>query len=503
MAIGPKLELRQGQSLVMTPQLQQAIKLLQMSNLELASYVDAELEQNPLLERGEQTALQAEPVEEHSGEETAPAETDIAQELADNSVSAEAIGQMDGGWENLYGETKPSPAPGAEASQQLPSTGSAQIAPSSEGFDIDDAPAQAKSLQDHLSEQLNIAISDPAERMIAKHLLGLLGEDGYMRGDLTQVSEVLGADVDFIERVLVQLQLLDPPGVFARDLRECLTIQLRERDRLDPIMMKLLDNLDLLARKDFDRLLETCECELDDLPQLLEDVQGCNPRPGAAFGSEVVQPVVPDVFVREAANGGWIVELNSETLPRVLVNNQYHATVSRAANDAEDKEFIAGCLASANWLVKSLDQRAQTILKVAREIVRQQDSFLVYGVQYLRPLKLKTVADAIDMHESTVSRVTANKFIATPRGTLEMKYFFTTAIASSGDGDDVSAEAVRERIKNLIKNESPKKVLSDDKIVDLLRAEQIDIARRTVAKYREAMGYGSSVQRRREKKALA
>ncbi|MGI9373694.1 MAG: RNA polymerase factor sigma-54 [Hyphomicrobiales bacterium] len=503
MAIGPKLELRQGQSLVMTPQLQQAIKLLQMSNLELLSYVETELEQNPLLERGEHASPQNEATDEHPAEEKPLSDTDTAQELSDNSVSAEAIGQMDGGWENLYGESKPTQAPSGDHTSSFTASTASQVSGSGEGFDIDAAPAHSKSLQDHLREQFNIAISDPVQHLIATHLLTMLGEDGYLAGDLAALADVLGADSELIELTLSQLQTLDPPGVFARDLRECLIIQLRERDRLDPIMAKLLDNLDLLAKRDFDRLREICDCEPDDLPQMLEDIQSCNPRPGNAFGSEVMQPVVPDVFVREGADGGWLVELNSETLPRVLVNNQYHATVARAASGAEDQEFIAGCLATANWLVKSLDQRAQTILKVAREIVRQQDGFLVYGVQHLRPLKLKTVADAIEMHESTVSRVTANKFIVTPRGTLEMRYFFTTAIASAGDGEDVSAEAVRERIKSLIENESPKKVLSDDKIVDLLKAENIDIARRTVAKYREAMGFGSSVQRRREKKALA
>lgn len=453
MAMMPKLELRQGQSLVMTPQLQQAIKLLQMSNLELAEYIEAELEKNPLLERREER------------------------------------------------ERPEVSRPAAEPTPSLPGQGARSSTAPGEGFDIGANVAEGKTLNDHLNEQLNIAITDPARHLIGRHLLGMVNDDGYLRGDLEQVAAQLGADLSLVESVLENLQMFDPPGVFARDLKECLALQLREKDRLDPVMETLLDHLDLLARKDYPKLMEICGADRDDLGQMIEDIQNCTPRPGSAFGAVVLQPVVPDVFVREAADGSWHVELNSETLPRVLVNNQYYATVAPKATCADDKEYISGCLANANWLVKSLDQRAKTILKVAREIVRQQDSFLAHGVQHLRPLKLKTVADAIDMHESTVSRVTSNKYMSTPRGIVELKYFFTSAIASAEGGEAHSAEAVRQRIKELIEGESAEKILSDDKIVDVLKETGVEIARRTVAKYREAMGYGSSVQRRREKKA--
>jgi len=236
---------------------------------------------------------------------------------------------------------------------------------------------------------------------------------------------------------------------------------------------------------------------------MISEIRALNPKPGLSFGGEAIQPVVPDVFVREAADGGWRVDLNTDTLPRVLVNSQYYAEVSGRAKDVADKTYLSDCFANANWLVKSLDQRARTILKVATEIVKQQDAFFVHGVQHLRPLNLKTVADAIEMHESTVSRVTSNKYMATPRGIFELKYFFTSSIPATGNGEAHSAEAVRHRIKVLIDGETPNDILSDDAIVERLRGDGIDIARRTVAKYREALKIPSSVQRRRLKKASA
>lgn len=235
---------------------------------------------------------------------------------------------------------------------------------------------------------------------------------------------------------------------------------------------------------------------------MLAEIRELDPRPGRAFDFSPVQSVVPDVFVKRGNDGGWQVELNSEVLPRVLVNRVYYASISKKTRDAEEKTFLVDCLNTANWLTKSLDQRAQTILKVATEIVKQQDGFLRQGISHLRPMTLKAVATEIEMHESTVSRVTANKYIATPRGLFEMKYFFTTALNSSSGGDDHSAEAVRHRIRQLIEAEKPEAILSDDTIAEMLKSEQgIDVARRTVAKYREGMGIASSVIRRRQKKA--
>ena len=326
----------------------------------------------------------------------------------------------------------------------------------------------------------------------------MVNEAGYLTGDISDIARTLGTSREHVARVLETLKTFDPVGVFAADLQECLALQLSERNRLDPAMATLIANLNLVARRDFAALKSLCKVDLEDIREMIAELKDLNPKPGHAFGSEPVQPVVPDVYVRAAQDGSWLVELNNDTLPRVLFNNQYLSKVSRTASREADKNYLNECQANATWLIKSLDQRAKTILKVAREIVRQQDAFLVLGVQHLRPINLKTVAEAIEMHESTVSRVTSNKYMATPRGTYELKYFFTTAIASSTvGGDSHSAESVRQRIKDMIAAEAPKSILSDDTIVDNLRAEGIEIARRTVAKYRESLNIPSSIQRRR------
>jgi RNA polymerase sigma-54 factor len=315
------------------------------------------------------------------------------------------------------------------------------------------------------------------------------------------VAEKLGASVADVEAVLAVLQGFDPPGVCARNLAECLAIQLKERNRFDPAMQALVNHLDMVARRDIAGLKKVCAVDDEDLAEMIAEIRQLNPKPGHAFGSTTMQPIVPDVFVRPGPDGSWLVELNSDTLPKVLINQIYYSQVSRTAKKDTEKSYLAECLQSATWLVRALDQRARTILKVATEIVRQQDGFFTHGVQHLRPLNLRTVADAISMHESTVSRVTANKYMATSRGIFELKYFFTSAIASADGGEAHSAESVRHRIRQLIDGESAAHVLSDDTIVEKLRHAGIDIARRTVAKYREAMRIPSSVQRRREKQA--
>jgi RNA polymerase sigma-54 factor len=357
------------------------------------------------------------------------------------------------------------------------------------------------TLADHLAEQLLLAVASPGRRMIGQHLIDLVDEAGYLGGDLAVVGQRLGTSTAEVEAVLAILQGFDPPGVCARNLNECLAIQLKERDRFDPAMQALIAHLDLLAKRDFVALRKVCGVNEEDLGDMIAEIRQLNPKPGLAFGSTLVQPIVPDVFVRPLPDGGFMVELNSDTLPRVLVNQHYHAEVAKTAKSDKDKTYLAECLQSATWLMRALDQRAKTILKVSTEIVRQQDAFFSHGVQHLRPLNLKTIADAIGMHESTVSRVTANKYMATSRGIFELKYFFTSAIASADGGEAHSAEAVRHRIRQLIDAERPDQVLSDDTIVEKLREAGIDIARRTVAKYREAMRIASSVQRRREKQA--
>jgi RNA polymerase sigma-54 factor len=364
---------------------------------------------------------------------------------------------------------------------------------------IDQAAARPRTLREHLIEQIGADLPEQADRVIALHLLDQLDETGYLQGGLDGAAERLGCAPGRIERVLARLQEFDPPGVFARDLAECLALQLRDRNRLDPAMQRLLDNLPLLAARNGAALMRLCGVDAEDLAEMVAEIKSLDPRPGFAFDPPLAQPVVPDIIMRAQMDGGWAVELNAETLPRVLVNNRYYARISRATLSKTEREYLTDRLQAANWLVKSLHQRAITILKVATEIVQQQDGFFRRGVQSLRPLILRDIADAIGMHESTVSRVTTNKYIATPRGLFELKYFFTSAIAASRGGDAHSAEAVRFRIRSLIDGEASDGTLSDERIVELLQQDGVDIARRTVAKYREAMRIPSSVQRRREK----
>ena len=497
MALSAKLELRQSQQLVMTPQLQQAIKLLQLSNIELSAFVDTELERNPLLERDEDAASDL--PRGVSGEE-APADSGARDGLDLTRQTGEATVDLDADYDSVFPETAPADlgpdlAGGSWASLR-------QHNHSREGdSNLEAMVVGDRSLKDHLTEQLQLACLDPTERLIGAYLIDQVDEAGYLTESIAESADKLGAAVSLIEGVLVKLQTFDPCGVFARDLRECLSLQLKEAGRFDPVIARFLDHLHLLAAHNLPALRRAAGVDMDDLADMITEIKQLNPKPGLKFGSVEVQPVVPDVIVRPAADGSWIIELNSDTLPRVLVNRSYYTRVSRTTRNEKEKDFLVDCLQNANWLVKSLDQRARTILKVAEEIVRQQDSFLMHGVQYLRPLNLKTVADAIKMHESTVSRVTSNKYLATSRGIFELKYFFTSSIAAAGDGAAHSSEAVRHRIKILIDAENPVAVLSDDKIVEILQSDGIDIARRTVAKYREGMRIASSVRRRREKRS--
>ncbi len=513
MAISQKLEMRTSQGLVMTPQLMQAIKLLQLSNLDLVAFVEAELERNPLLEREE-----APEAERGDGAQETPAQNEDFSESGEPATSGEdwmedryesraaMEEQLGTNLENVFPDD--APAASAESTIVAPETpGYSEWASVGSGgrpdddYNLEAFVSAEVTLPDHLSRQLSLSLSDPVRRLIGQHLIDSVDEAGYLRGDLESMAEKLGAPLSEVESVLAELQTFDPPGVCARDLAECLAIQLRERDRLDPAMSTLVANLDLLAKRDFVQLRKLCNVDEEDFADMVAELRRLNPKPGLAFGGGVVQPIVPDVFVRPAADGGWNVELNSDTLPRVLVNQIYYAKVSKSPISDKEKAFLTECMQTATWLTRSLDQRARTILKVASEIVRQQDAFLVQGVQHLRPLNLRIVADAIQMHESTVSRVTANKYMATPRGIFELKYFFSSAIASAEGGEAHSSEAVRDRIKRLIDEEKPDDILSDDTIVTKLKEAGIDIARRTVAKYREALRIPSSVQRRREKRA--
>jgi RNA polymerase sigma-54 factor len=523
MALTQRLEFRQSQSLVMTPQLMQAIKLLQLSNLDLTTFVEEELERNPLLERANDEAPAGEAPPEAAqfgdGEEAGGQGDNHGDDAFGGSGDAFEPGQeewmskdlgsraeieqtLDTGLDNVFTE-EPAEAAARTAQDAAPTTYTewGGGASGDEDYNLEAFVAAETTLSDHLAEQLSVAFTAPAQRMIGQYLIDLVDEAGYLPPDLGQAAERLGASQADVEDVLAVLQKFDPPGVCARSLSECLAIQLRELDRYDPAMQALVEHLDLLAKRDIASLRKLCGVDDEDIADMIGEIRRLNPKPGMKFGSARLQTMVPDVYVRPGPDGGWHVELNSDTLPRVLVNQTYYSELSKKIGKDGDKSYFTDALQNATWLVRALDQRARTILKVATEIVRQQDGFFTHGVAHLRPLNLKAVADAIQMHESTVSRVTANKYMATNRGTFELKYFFTASIASADGGEAHSAEAVRHHIKQLIDSEDPAAILSDDTIVERLRASGIDIARRTVAKYREAMRIPSSVQRRRDKQS--
>lgn len=497
MALAPQIKLKQGQKLAMTPQLQQAIKLLTLSNIELAAFVEEQLESNPLLERGTGTENRREDqVEAKLDNESGLSELDL------NAPSAAAADAMDATEGQLdEGATAAEIAPGAASvggDIDWSKAGSGGSFSGNNDYDPAANTAREITLNEHLTAQLVMAIHDERERMIGAYLIDQVDENGYLRTDLRELADRLGVGLTRVKSVLTVLQTFEPTGVMARDLSECMALQLKERGELDGPMQLMLDNLNMLASHDLPGLAKVCGISVAELGEYAARLRALAPKPGLAFGADVAGVVEPDVFVHERPDGGWAVELNSETLPRVLVNSRYYAEVCDGTKDEKVKSYMSECSQNASWLVKSLDQRARTILKVASEIVKFQDGFFAYGIDHLRPLNLKTVADAIEMHESTVSRVTSNKYMATTRGTFELKYFFTAAIASMDGGEAHSAEAVRHKIKILIDEERDvKTVLSDDKLVKLLQYQGIDIARRTVAKYREKLSILSSVQRRR------
>jgi RNA polymerase sigma-54 factor len=483
MRIGPSLILASRQTLAMTPQLQQAIKLLQFSHLELAAFIQQELEKNPLLSEG--SADEGPLAENEAPVLEAPADT--ADALA---AAAPALADADERWTREYADR------GGDGSAQR--SGSREDAPDA----LDFVSEKPRSLAAYVLEQIEILFSETNERRIALKLAEGLDEAGYCRLEAPAVAEAVGADIQVVDAVWGRLRQIEPAGLFARTLAECLGAQLVERDRLDPAMKALLDNLDLVAAGELGQLRRRCGVDDEDLREMLAELRTLDPRPGQAFEFEPLQPVAPDLFLRPARDAetgeeGWHIELNTDALPKVLVDRNYHATLMKGTRAKSERDFVAERFQSANWLVKTLEQRATTILKVAREIVRQQDGFFRHGVSALKPLVLRDIALATELHESTVSRVTSNKYIATPRGIFELKYFFTSALPARTPGVVVSSESVRSRIRYLVSGESAHQPLSDDRIVDLLKSEGVEIARRTVAKYREAMRIPSSAERRR------
>jgi len=480
----------------MTPQLRQAIQLLQYSNIEVTTFVERELERNPLLERDE--AADA-PIGERAALDQIELRTDVPADAADAARADRLPSETAAPLDSVHAEDYDpgGPADGGPTMGSFEGRGG-NLSFSGDDRTIEDVADDRPPLRDHLGEQLRLTFTDPIDRMIGAHLIALLCPAGRLTAQPAAIARAMVLPLERIEAVRRVMMRFDPPGLFARDLKECLGAQLADKNRLDPAMQTLLDNLELLARRDLRGLMARCGVDAEDLTEMIAEIRALDPKPAASFDVEPVRAVVPDLLMRAAPGDSWVIELNPDTMPRILVNEGYHARVTPRANKA-DRVFLADQLASANWLVRSLQQRAQTILKVAAEIMRLQDGFLRQGVAYLRPLILRDIATAVEMHESTVSRVTSNKYIATPRGIFELKYFFTTSIGAVDGGVSHSSEAVRHRIRQLIGAEAPNGILSDDQIVTILRREGVDIARRTVAKYREAMHIPNSVGRRRVK----
>lgn len=510
MALSASLQLRQSQSLVMTPQLMQSIQLLQMNFLELSQFIAQEVERNPILElvpSGEGASDYSDgdgSISDGADGVQADGRDPQADGAARPSVEERLSEALDTGFSNVFQDDAEPRRPDAPELLGQWKSMPGGMAEGGESYDLDDFVAGRVSLKDHLGQQLPFVVTGEKEHLIARALTDMLDDCGYLPAGLDDLAERLGVPPGEIEKVLRKLQELEPAGVYARSLSECLAIQLRLKNRLDPAMQALLDNLELLARRNFATLRKICGVDEEDLLEMLAEIRALDPKPGSSFDTPPSESIIPDVTVEASPDGGWTVELNPDALPRVLFNRTYYEKIAGSLDkQSEEHTFLSECLQNANWLTRSLDQRARTIMKVATEIVRQQDAFLAHGIEHLRPLNLKTVADAIKMHESTVSRVTSNKYMLTPRGLFEFKYFFTVSLASAGGGDAHSAEAVRHRIRQMIADEPPEAVLSDDDIVEQLKNSGIEIARRTVAKYREAMNIPSSVQRRREKRALA
>ena len=504
MALGPRLDLRQTQSLVMTPQLRQAIQLLQYSNVEANQFIEDELLKNPLL--AHEDAPQAEPETGVSAPEppALPDGADAASLVNSGMLpdAAEAPLDIDGS----YGYDPGSIADGGSGFGYAMSGGG----DSEEDWSLIDSLSDRKpNLREHLEQQARLAFSARADLAVAGALIAGLDGAGRLAEPPEAVAVALGLELCHVERIRARMMRFDPTGIFARDLRECLEVQLTEKNRLDPAMAALLANLDLLARRDMRSLLEICGVDLEDLAGMIAEIKRLDPKPAAQYEIEPVQPLIPDVLMRPLpirqgmagagadAPADWLLEINPDTMPRLLIRRGFHARITTGAS-RETRAYLSEQMQSASWLVKALEARAQTILRVCAEIVRRQDGFFRHGISHLRPLTLRDIAAEVELHESTISRVTSNKSIATPRGIFDLKFFFTTALAGA-NGDTHSAEAVRHRVQTLINAEKHETILSDDAVAQILQKEGIDIARRTVAKYREALRIPGSAQRKREK----
>ena len=486
MALGPRLDIRQTQALVLTPQLTQAIRLLQLSNLELEAVIAEEMSKNPLLEGGSGEDEGGSAPEAPQAEVLDSLEEPAAPGADELMVSSDGTSDqpLDFDWNSEALETD-------SFTDVVTSAGG-----SDDGPDFERMEYAADSLAEHLLNQLHGASGQVGQ--LARAITEMLDETGYLTLHVRDIAEATAEPVAVVEEALALVQDLEPAGVGARNLAECLALQAKAADRYDPAMARLIDNLELLAKGRMTDLKRICGVDDEDLADMVRELRAYDPKPGCQYSSKGVESVTPDVFVRKT-RAGYAVELNTATLPRLLVNRRYYQELKSGPQDKSSRAWLSECLASANWLVKALDQRARTIVKVVTEITRRQQRFFEEGVSAMKPMTLREVAEAIEMHESTVSRVTSNKYMLCDRGLFELKYFFSSGVASTeGDGEGASAEAVKAAIRDIIDGET--EILSDDAVAGLLKQRGFDCARRTVVKYREAMGIGSSVQRRRQRK---
>jgi RNA polymerase sigma-54 factor len=515
MAIELRLQLKLSQQLVMTPQLQQAIKLLQLNRMELSNLVQQELTENPILEEleGEEEPTRGEIEDASPGEGAADPERTPGSETAEQQAAS-------GGEEleianDLAGVTSEAEAPAA--GEEREATDAEKIADvewdnymdanpqtglDSRGRDDDERRSleatltRRPSLAEHLEWQLQLSAFSVDEQEAARWIIGNLNDDGYLCSSVEEVARQSGAPTELVEASLAKLQLLDPAGVAARDLRECLLLQLDALELTDPLVRELVSrHLELLQRRDFRGLTRVLGVGIDEVAAAAKVIGGLEPRPGRAFGGEDPIYITPDIYVYKVADD-FHVMLNEDGLPKLKVNSLYRDVLSRDPNAPKDtKDYVQEKVRSALWLIKSIHQRQRTIYKVMESIIRYQREFFERGINYLRPLNLRDVADDIEMHESTVSRVTTNKYVHTPQGIFELKYFFNSSIGRL-NGDAIASESVKEKIRKIIANEDTRRPLSDQRIAEMLRVANIDIARRTVTKYRESMNMLSSTKRR-------
>ena len=501
------LQLRIGQSLTMTPQLQQAIRLLQLSSMEIQVEIQEALESNMMLETAEEAAAEnseTEKPEENSSEESNPEENllDTTQEMS-TSAEPENIPDelaVDSVWEDTY-----------ESGGTENITSTSQIYENSQ-FSFENQNSHNETLGEHLLWQLNLTPISDTDRAIATTIIDAVDDDGYLKSDLTDIHSSLSKEIDGeitegeeseigldeIEAVLHMIQSMEPTGVAARDIQECLLLQLRQCDKDTPMLALAIElvskHLNLLAGRDFNQLMRQLKLDQEKLQDVIVLIQSMNPRPGGQIHETRTEYITPDVYVKKV-KGRWRVELNSELMPHLRVNTSY-ANMIRRADNSEDNVSLKSHLQEARWFIKSLQSRSETLLRVATCIVERQRAFLEYGEEAMKPMVLHDVAEALGMHESTISRVTTRKYMHTPRGIFELKYFFSSHLSTS-HGGEASSTAIRALLKKLIAAETPKKPLSDSKISALLSEQGINVARRTVAKYREAMAISPSNERKR------